>query len=68
MTATATEMAPLRPANDALTLTSEDAADVVADTDNKAPRFEDLDTEMDGRQTDQERSVPENYASVPDLR
>ena len=35
----------------------------MADTDNKAPRFEDLDTEMDGRQTDQERSVPENYAT-----
>ena len=32
---------------------------VVADTDNKAPVFPDQDTETDGRQTDQERTVAE---------
>ena len=32
---------------------------VVADTDNKAPVFPDQDTEMEGRQTDQERTVAE---------
>ncbi len=46
-----------------ITLESEATAAVVADTDNKAPQFMDQDTEMDGRQTDQERSVPENYAT-----
>ena len=46
-----------------ITLESAATATVVADTDNKAPQFLDQDTEMDGRQTDQERSVPENYAS-----
>ncbi|MCY4575562.1 MAG: cadherin domain-containing protein [Chloroflexi bacterium] len=36
---------------------------VVADTDNKAPRFPDQDAATEGRQTDHERSVPENYAT-----
>ena len=36
---------------------------VLADTRNKAPVFPDQDTEMDGRQTAQERSVMENTAS-----
>ena len=44
-------------------LESAATATVVADTDNKAPQFMDQDTEMDGRQTDQKRSVPENYES-----
>ena len=49
--------------DDVITLTSADAADVVADTDNKAPVFPDQDMAMEGRQTDHERSVPENYAT-----
>ena len=36
---------------------------VLADTRNKAPVFDDQDDEMEGRQTDQERSVAENTAS-----
>ena len=46
-----------------ITLESAVTATVVADTDNKAPQFMDQDPEMDGRQTDQKRSVPENYES-----
>ena len=37
---------------------------VLADTRNKAPVFPDQDGEMEGRQTAQERSVPENTASA----
>ena len=40
--------------------TGEAAYVVLADTRNKAPVFPDQDTEMEGRQTAQERSVPEN--------
>ena len=36
---------------------------VLADTRNKAPKFPDQDTEMEGDQTDQERSVAENTPS-----
>ena len=36
---------------------------VLADTRNKAPVFEDQDDEMEGEQTDQERSVMENTAA-----
>ena len=36
---------------------------VLADTRNKAPVFPDQDDEMEGEQTDQERSVDENTAS-----
>ena len=39
------------------------ANQVLADTRNKAPVFPDQDMEMDGEQTDQERSVRENTAS-----
>ena len=39
------------------------AQQVLADTRNKAPVFPDQDDEMDGDQTDQERSVMENTAS-----
>ena len=39
------------------------ANQVLADTRNKAPVFPDQDTEMEGRQTAQERSVDENTAS-----
>ena len=38
---------------------------VLADTRNKAPVFPDQDTEMDGLQTDQERSVDENTDPGP---
>ena len=53
-----------------------DAKDVVAmaaaqlvlvDTRNKAPVFPDQDTEMEGRQTAQERSVDENTASAQNI-
>ncbi len=40
------------------------ANQVLADTRNKAPVFPDQDTEMDGDQTDQERSVAEDTASA----
>ena len=40
---------------------------VLADTRNKAPVFPDLDTEMEGRQTDQERSVDENTDSTVNI-
>ena len=36
---------------------------VIADIRNKAPFFPDQDSEMEGDQTDQEREVPENYAT-----
>ena len=36
---------------------------VLADTRNKAPEFPDQDTEMDGRQTAQERMIAENTAA-----
>jgi len=36
---------------------------VIADIRNKAPFFPDQDAETDGDQTDQERDVPENYAT-----
>ena len=51
--------------DDDITLTTLDAALglVVADTDNKAPLFPDQDGDREGRQTDQERTVPENYAT-----
>ncbi len=49
---------------DPITLTSTATPAVVADTDNKPPRFPDQDAEMEGRQTDQEREVPENYAAT----
>ena len=39
------------------------AETVLADTRNKAPFFPDQDTEMEGEQTDQERSVQENTVS-----
>ena len=39
------------------------AQQVLADTRNKAPVFPDKDTEMEGEQTDQERSVRENTPS-----
>ena len=42
---------------------AEAAADVIADRRPKAPVFPDQDMEMDGDQTDQEREVPENYAT-----
>ena len=47
----------------AITLPSSPTVFVVADTDNKAPVFPDLDAEMDGRQTDQKRTVVENTVS-----
>ena len=50
-----------------ITLTTAVANAVVADTDNKAPVFPDQDAEMDGRQTDQERTVAENTASGTDI-
>ena len=34
---------------------------VLADTRNEAPVFPDQDPEMEGRQTAQERTVPENH-------
>ena len=37
---------------------------VLADTRNKAPVFPDLDDEMDGEQTDQERMVAENVLAT----
>ena len=40
---------------------------VLADTRNKAPVFPDLDTEMEGDQTDQERSIDENTASATSI-
>ena len=40
---------------------------VLADTRNKAPVFPDQDTEMDGEQTDQERTVEENTDSDTDI-
>ena len=40
---------------------------VLADTRNKAPVFPDLDGEMEGDQTDQERMVAENTASGTDI-
>ena len=39
------------------------ANQVLADTRNKAPVFPDQDDEMEGDQTDQERSVDENTPS-----
>ena len=39
------------------------AHQVLADTRNKAPVFPDQDDEMEGEQTDQERSVAENTDS-----
>ena len=42
----------------------EAANTVLADTRNKAPVFPDQDDVMDGRQTDQERSVPENVPAI----
>ena len=39
---------------------------VLADTRNKAPVFPDLDDEMEGDQTDQERSVLENVPAIGD--
>ncbi len=49
-----------------ITLAQAHASTVVADTDNKAPRFPDQDTETEGRQTDQERTVAERTdAGVP---
>ena len=36
---------------------------VIADIRNKAPKFPDQDAETEGDQTDQERDVPENYAT-----
>ena len=57
----------LAAGEDAITLTSSATADVVADTDNKAPVFPDQDTEMDGRQTDQKRTVAENTISGMDI-
>ena len=47
----------------AITLASSPTVAVVADTDNKAPLFPDQDSEMDGRQTDQKRTVAENTGS-----
>ena len=40
------------------------AQPVLADTRNKAPVFPDQDDEMDGRQTDQERSIGENVPVI----
>ena len=40
------------------------AQNVLADTRNKAPVFEDQDDEMEGDQTDQERSVLENVPAI----
>ena len=42
----------------------EAANTVLADTRNRAPVFPDQDDVMDGRQTDQERSVPENVPVI----
>ena len=53
----------LAAGDDAITLLSSATAVVVADTDNKAPVFPDQDNEMDGRQTDQKRTVAENTDS-----
>ncbi len=65
LTVTATYRDGSLAAGDAdITLGQAHSATVVADTDNKAPRFPDLDTEMEGRQTDQERLVAENTASA----
>ena len=64
LTATATYRDGSLAAGDgAITLASDPMAVVVADTDNKAPVFPDQDTEMDGRQTDQKRTVAENTVS-----
>ena len=41
---------------------------VLADTRNKAPFFPDQDDEMEGDQTDQERSVAENVPVIGDGR
>ena len=43
------------------------ANQVLADTRNKAPVFPDQDDEMEGAQTDQERSVPENTPSSTEI-
>ena len=40
------------------------ANQVLADTRNKAPVFDDQDAEMEGRQTDQERSIGENVPVI----
>ena len=53
----------LAAGDDAIMLLSSATAVVVADTDNKAPVFPDQDNEMDGRQTDQKRTVAENTDS-----
>ena len=45
------------------TATENTANTVIADIRNKAPKFPDQDTETEGDQTDQERDVPENYAT-----
>ena len=42
------------------------AQPVLADTRNKAPVFPDQDAEMDGDQTDQERSILENVPAIGD--
>ena len=60
LTATATYRDNSLAADDAdITLVQPHSATVVADTDNKAPRFPDQDTETDVRETDQGRMVAE---------
>ena len=44
------------------------AQSVLADTRNKAPFFPDLDDEMEGEQTDQERSIGENVPATELVR
>ena len=45
------------------TATANTANTVIADIRNKPPKFPDQDADTEGDQTDQERSVPENYAT-----
>ena len=48
---------------DTVTTDNTTANNVIADIRNKAPFFPDQDAETEGDQTDQEREVPENYAT-----
>ena len=61
LTATATYKDGMGTNEDTATLAS--ANTVIADIRNKAPKFPDQDDETEGDQTDQEREVPENYAT-----
>ena len=70
LTATATYMdgavtdtTPADGMDDGDTATVNAARTAIADIRNKAPFFPDQDMETEGDQTDQERTVPENYAT-----